>query len=117
MTELSRRLRFHAVAVGGQWFARAEDAATGERWGIECAGSTEAVAIDRLRRWVDWQREHVEALEALQQAERAYHRVLAGDAFTDAGDGAAGRADRLAALEAVGRLRARLDAVRARRPE
>jgi hypothetical protein len=65
----------------GQWIARAHDEETGDLFGVECAGPSEPAAVERLERWLDWQREHAAALEALQQAERAYHRTIAGSAF------------------------------------
>src|SRR6266700_87474 len=50
---------------------------------IECAGASELDAIDRLAAWLDWQHEHAAALEALQRAERDYHRTIAGSAFAN----------------------------------
>jgi hypothetical protein len=66
---------------GGQWVARAFRADTGDPFGIECVDDSRDRAIERLTRWLDWQREHTAALDALQQAERAYHRTIAGSAF------------------------------------
>ncbi len=62
--------------------------------------------------WLAWQREHTAALEALQQAQRTYHRTLADTAFTNP---AAERPED--ALEQLEAARVRLDGVRARRPE
>jgi hypothetical protein len=66
--------------------------------------------------WLDWQHEHAAALEALQSAERAYHRFVAGSAF-------AGQRDEVSAIELqeetlqqVEVARIRLDEVRARKP-
>ena len=67
----------------GQWIARAERVDTGDRFGIECAGASEAAAAARLTRWLQWQSEHTAALEELQRAERAYHRTIAGSAFAN----------------------------------
>src|SRR6516162_3527704 len=67
-------LTLHATERDGQWVSRAVRDDNGDPFGIECAGATEAEAIARLTRWLEWQREHTDALEALQQAERAYHR-------------------------------------------
>jgi hypothetical protein len=90
---------------------------TGERFGVECAGETEAAAIDRLIRWLTWQDEHAAALEDLQQAERAYHRTVAGSAFVSPLEGPSAielQKESLGQLEAA---RVRLDDVRARKPE
>ena len=57
------------------------------RFGIECAAPTEAEAATRLTAWLEWQREHADALDALQQAERAYHRTIAGSAFANPAEG------------------------------
>ena len=72
-----------AVERDGQWIAHAERADTGDRFGIECGGSTQADAFDRLERWLEWQNEHTAALAALQRAERWYHRTIAGSAFAN----------------------------------
>jgi hypothetical protein len=65
--------------------------------------------------WLNWQREHAEALSALQEAQHAYHRTIAGSAFA-ADDLAAidAQKDGLRLLEAA---RVRLDEVRSRRPK
>ncbi len=105
--------RVIATVLNGQWTAHAVREETGERFGIDVTAPTEDEATTRLSSWLEWQREHTTALEALQQAERAYHRAIAGEAFaTQAGAGAATRES----LELVERARARLDDVRARRP-
>ena len=52
----------------GQWVARAFRDDNGDPFGIECAAPTKDEAVSRLTRWLDWQREHAAALEALQQA-------------------------------------------------
>src|SRR5436190_24172943 len=61
---------YRVVATGrdGNWTAHAERIDTGDSFGIECAGETEAAATARLVDWLTWQHEHVAALEALQQA-------------------------------------------------
>lgn len=107
--------RIIAVERGGEWRAHAERADNGDPFGIDCAGATQADAIRRLTAWLEWQHQHVEALQALQDAERAYHRVVAGSAFAGAGGGPA--AERRESLEALDAARAALDAVRAGRPE
>ena len=112
-----RQYRIVAVERDGEWTARAELAATGERFGIECAGETDAVAIDRLARWLTWQHEHESALEALQDAERAYHRTIAGSAFASPTEGPSALELQKESLEAVEAARIRLDEIRMRKPE
>jgi hypothetical protein len=112
-----RRYRVSAVRRGQDWIAQADRVDTGERFGVECAGETEAAAIDRLIRWLTWQDEHAAALEDLQQAERAYHRTVAGSAFVSPFEGPSAielQKESLGQLEAA---RVRLDDVRARKPE
>ncbi len=101
---------------GGQWIAHAERADTGARFGIECAGATEGAALDRLAAWLEWQREHTAALEALQRAEHDYHRTIAGSAFASGSEGPSGLEMQKESLDAVEAARVRLDEVRARKP-
>jgi len=101
----------------GQWVARAERAATGDPFGIECSGASEADAVARLTRWLEWQSEHTAALQALQQAEHAYHRTIAGSAFASPMEGPSAIELQKESLAAVEAARVRLDEVRARRPE
>jgi len=68
-------------------------------------------------RWLEWQHDHAAALEALQQAERAYHRTVAGSAFASPTEGPSPIELQKESLDAVEAARLRLDAVRARRPE
>jgi hypothetical protein len=68
-------------------------------------------------RWLEWQREHTAALEALQQAQRAYHRTIAGSAFASPTEGPSPTELQKDALDAVEAARVRLDEVRNRRPE
>ena len=100
-----------------QWIARAERADSGERFGIECAGETADAARVRLERWLGWQREHAAALEELQQAERAFHRAIAGGAFANPLEGPSAIEIQKESLEAVEAARVRLDEIRARNPE
>jgi hypothetical protein len=79
--------RIDAHERDGQWIARARREDTGDPFGLECAGATEADAIARLAAWVDWQREHAAALDALQHAEQAYHRTIAGSALVGGSEG------------------------------
>jgi hypothetical protein len=111
-----RRYRMIAVQRAGGWVARAERIDSGEPFGIECAGRNEAEAIDRLASWLDWQHEHACALASLQQAERVYHRTIAGSAFA-AVEGPTPSEIQKEAVEAVETARVHLDDVRARRPE
>ncbi len=99
------------------WVAHAERVDTGERFGLEASGASEADALDRVRRWIHWQAEHAAALEALQQSERAYHRAIAGSAFASPVEGPTAIEIQKESLEQVEAARARLDEVRARRPE
>jgi hypothetical protein len=99
------------------WFAWAERVEDGTRFGIECAAATEDEAIARLTRWLEWQREHMAALAALQEAEHDYHRTIAGSAFTAPAEGPSPIEMQKDGLKAVEAARLRLDDVRARRPE
>jgi hypothetical protein len=112
-----QRYRLIAAERDGRWVAHAERADSGERFGIECAGSSDADALDRLKRWLDWQYEHAAALDALQRAERAYHRTIAGSAFASPTEGPNAIELQKESLEDVEAARVRLDEVRARRPE
>ena len=99
----------------GRWIAYAVRIGTQERFGIESSGETEHDAIERLTRWLTWQREHSDALSALQHAEQAYHRVLAGSAFAGPDEPSAIELQK-ESLDQVEAARVRLDEVRARRP-
>ena len=101
----------------GQWVARAEREPTGDPFGIECSGATEGDAVGRLTRWLEWQSEHAAALQALQRAEQAYHRTIAGSAFASPMEGPSAIELQKESLGAVEAARVRLDEVRARRPE
>ena len=70
------------------------------------------------RAWVEWQREHQEALAALQEAQHAYHRTVARGAFAADGPTVAEHAEmQEGSLEALEAARQRLDEVRARKPD
>ena len=101
----------------GGWFAHAAREDNGDPFGIECSGASEAEAEAGLRRWLEWQVEHAAALEALQRAERAYHRTIAGSAFASPTEGPSAIELQKESLDAVEAARVRLDDVRARRPE
>ena len=64
--------------------------------------------------WMRWQHEHAEALRALQEAQRAYHRLASERAF--AGENEALRRETSEALQRVDQWRRRLDEVRGRQP-
>ena len=64
--------------------------------------------------WLDWQRDHAEALRTLQEAQRAYHRSVSGHAFAGA-DAAANGATK-EALRVMDDARVLLDEIRARQP-
>ena len=101
----------------GRWVARAVREDTGDPFGIEYVAASEQEAIGRLTRWLNWQREHAAALDALQQAERAYHRTVSGSAFANPTEGPTAVEIQRDALAAVEAARTRLDEIRARRPE
>lgn len=102
---------------GGRWVAHAVREDTGDPFGIECAADTEQAAIEGLTRWLDWQRDHAAALDALQRAERAYHRTVSGSAFTSPTEGPTAVEIQRDALAAVERARLKLNGVRDRKPE
>ena len=110
-----RHYRIVTVARDGEWAARAELVATGERFGIECSGQTDTAAIEHLAQWLNWQHEHASALDALQEAERAYHRTIAGSAFANPTEGPTAIELQKEAFNKVDAARVRLDEVRARR--
>ena len=110
------RYRIVAIARDGHWIAHAERVDNGDRFGVECAGDSEAEAISRTRGWLEWQAQHAEALAALQDAERAYHRTIAGSAFASATEGPSPAEMQKESLDAVEAARTRLDEIRARRP-
>ncbi len=108
--------RLVATERDGQWIAHAERE-DGDWFGNEMAGATEAEALRRLQQWLEWQSEHAAALEALQQAERAYHRTIAGSAFASPTEGPSAIELQKESLDEVEAARVRLDEVRARKPE
>ena len=120
MTEITLGdLRYRLVATerDGQWIARAEREDTGRPFGIECGGVTRDDAIGRLTAWLTWQSEHMAAIDALQTAERAYHRTVAGSAFASPSEGPTALELQKESLDEVEAARLRLDEVRARKPE
>ena len=106
--------RIVTVEQGETSSAHAVRTDTGERFGIEATAASAEEAQQALVRWLEWQHDHTRALESLQQAERVYHRTMAGAAF--ATPDAVSADDTRAALEQVNAAREILDQVRARRP-
>jgi hypothetical protein len=109
--------RVRTAWKGSTWIAWAERAEDGSRFGIECEAPTAAEACARLTQWLEWQREHATALTALQQAERDYHRTIAGSAFASEAEGPSPVEMQSESLKAVEAARLRLDEIRARKPE
>jgi hypothetical protein len=109
------RYRIRTEGRLDRWVAQAELESTGERFGPEITADTAQAAIDQAAAWLGWQAEHGRALDVLQQAERAYHRAVAGHAFAGSEQPAAGEVQR-GLLEHVDTARRALDFVRARRP-
>ncbi len=117
-----------AVTIGGQsfrirtsqregrWTAYAVRASNGDRFGTDVVAETEVEAVAGVTRWLEWQREHAVALGALQDAERAYHRTVAGAAFAGAAEGTQTLQARRESLVRLETARVRLDEIRARRP-
>lgn len=110
-------VRIECAQRDGQWIARAVREDTGDPFGIECAGASEEEATARLRAWLRWQEEHAAALEALQKAQHAYHRTIAGSAFTAPGDNLSAVELQKESLDAVEAARVRLDEIRAQKPD
>lgn len=98
----------------GSYLAYALRGDGAERFGIETAGASADDAIAKLTRWLEWQHQHADALERLQDAERAYHRAMAGAAFAE--DQAGVDTARKQTLDTMTTARNHLDDVRARRP-
>ena len=67
--------------------------------------------------WIAWQREHQQALEALQDAERAYHRTISGSAFASPTEGPSAVELQKEALHRLEEARLRLDRIRRRMPD
>jgi hypothetical protein len=111
-------VRYHITAVerDGQWVAHAARTDTGARFGVECGGASAEEACDRVACWLAWQDEHASALEDLQRAEHAYHRTIAGSAFSSPVEGPSALEMQKESLEALEAARLRLDEIRSRRP-
>jgi hypothetical protein len=104
-----------ALERDGQWIAHAVRG-DGDRCGIECAGVSEADAIERLTRSLEWQHEHAAALDAVQRAEDRYHRTIAGSAFAGRTEGPSPLELQKESLDALEAARLHLEQVRARKP-
>jgi hypothetical protein len=111
------RYRIVIIDRDGQHVAHAERADNGDRFGIDCAGASRDEAAARLRGWLDWQHEHISALAELQNAEHAYHRTIAGSAFSSPSEGPSAIEMQKESLEVLESARVRLDEIRARRPD
>lgn len=109
-----RAYRIWATERGGRWTAHAVRVETGDRYGGDFTGESEQSAVDAVARWLKWQGDHEAALVALQVAERAYHRLVAEDAFAGAADRAARAGLRRETLERLEQARVHLDEVRGR---
>jgi hypothetical protein len=111
--------RYHLVIAvhNGEWTAHARRADTGDRFGIEFSEGSESAVFERLKAWLLWQHEHADALKALQRAEHAYHRMIAGSAFANPTEGPTPIELQRESLDAVEAARLRLDDVRARKPD
>jgi hypothetical protein len=109
--------RLNAVERDGQWVARAEREADRRLFGTDYSGATETAALDGLNAWLEWQYEHQKALEALQAAERAYHRAIAGSAFANSAEAPSASGLQKESLDVLEVARIRLDEVRNRQPQ
>lgn len=109
--------RIETVEREGQWMACAYRTASSDRFGPPQWGQTDAEATARMRGWLEWQHEHQTALEAVQEAERSYQRIIAGSAFADGVEGPSAIEIQKDALKVLEEARLRLDAARQRKPE
>jgi hypothetical protein len=112
-------LRYRIVVEprDGRFVAHAERIDTGDRFGMECAGASEQEASVRLVGWLEWQCEHVNALEALRRAQQAYHRTIAGSAFASLVEDPSATELQTESLEQIEAARVALDEIRSRKPE
>ncbi len=97
------------------WCADARQAPSGMRIGPTATAPTADQAIARLTRWLEWQRDHHDALTTLQAAQQAYHRAIAGSAFSS---GLAEATElQHEALQRIEEARLRLEDVRQSQPQ
>jgi hypothetical protein len=101
---------------GGTWQAAARRH-DGQRVGPTVTDADAARAAQRIEQWLSWQRDHEDKLRALQEAEQAYHRTIAGSAFASPTEGVSAAELQADALRRLERARLALDAVRQRKPE
>ena len=101
----------------GQWIAYAEREDSGERVGPLFAGEEEGELTRRVAAWLEWQHEHAAALAALQDAERAYQRSIAGSAFASATEDPLPIEIQKESLLRLEEARLRLDEIRRQKPE
>ncbi len=109
--------RIEASEKDGQWIASAFRGSEGDRFGPPHWGATADDAIARMREWLEWQHDHQEALEAVQETERMYQRIIAGSAFADGVEGPSAIEMQKDALKRLEEARLRLDGIRQRKPE
>jgi hypothetical protein len=100
----------------GGWTAQARCPETADPFGPAIADISADAATLRLTRWLEWQEGHAHAIEVLREAERAYHRLVAGRAFAPDPNDEMSEGVRRAALRDVETARRLLDAIRATRP-
>jgi len=112
----SSRYRIVTASRGSEWVAIAQRPDGTGPFGVECVGATETEAANRMVAWLEWQAEHTSALESLQHAEHAYHRVIAGSAFASPTDGPTPIELQKESLDQLEAARERLDEIRARKP-
>lgn len=113
----SRRFRVEVTSGAGGWTARARCLESGDLFGPPLTAASAEAASARLSRWLQWQHDHAHAMQLLQEAERAYHRLVADRAFAALPDDTVTQSARRAALNDVETARRFLDAIRATRPE
>jgi len=101
----------------GRSVAHALRAETGDRFGENFTGGSDHEAVGCLTKWLEWQSDHAAALEALQEAERAYHRARASHMLASDTDRSSAGQERTECLERVALARERLDDIRSRRPD
>lgn len=106
--------RLHSDDRNGRIVTYAVRLDNGDRFGIDVNGTSVEDTQSTLARWLQWQYEHSEALATLQQAERVYHKAMAGAAFGTTPEAAA--EESRTAVEAMNEARTRLDEIRLRRP-
>jgi hypothetical protein len=112
----ARRFVVGTRPEAGGWTAEARCAESGEVFGPAVADTSADAAMLRLIRWLQWQEGHAHAIDVLREAERAYHRLVAGRAFAPAPNDEMPEGVRRAALRDVETARRLLDAIRATRP-